>query len=214
MNIRQRGWPVATGAALGLQTGDVLLCSGKGLSSDIIRWFTGSHWTHVGVIVELDGVEEPLVLESNRGPESADLFEGQPLTGITLVPLSRKLADYHGDVMVRRRDGAPLCPRRRRLARRLVQRLYRRPYRHYLWRQLLDLLPHTRRRDYSALFCSELVAEFYRRLGWLPADLRTGAVVPADFAEDRLALVDGFLHPPVWLKRDSGKNSWLTVAGR
>ena len=205
-----------------LQTGDLLLFSGNGLSSEVIRWFTGSSWTHVGVIVRLDEIDEPLLLESNLGPESVDLFSGEALAGVSLVPLARKLADYDGDIILRRREGDPLCPRQRRLVRRLVRRLYRRPYRNYLWRQVIDALPGRHRRDYSAMFCSELVAELYRRLGWLPRETRTGRIFPGHFADASLTLRGGELQQPVWLKsvteqttfHGPEKNSQLAVAGR
>lgn len=204
-----------------LQTGDVLLFSGKGLSSQVIRWFTGNHWTHVGVVVRLDDIGEPLLLESNLTPESVDLFSGKPLSGISLVQIERKLADYQGDIVIRRRQGEPLTPWQKRLLRRLVKRLYRRPYRHYLWRQVIDHLPGVRRRDYSAMFCSELVAELYRRLGWLPQDVRCGGFVPGHFAAPSFALQHGALKPAEWLKRcgEHGvsrgrqKKSDLLVAG-
>ena len=204
-----------------LQSGDVLLFSGKGLSSDVIRWFTGSHWTHVGVVVRLDETDEPLLLESNLTPETVDLFSGAAQPGISLVQIERKLNDYQGEIAIRRRQGEPLTLRQRRLLRRLVKRLYRRPYRHYLWRQVIDHLPGARRRDYSAMFCSELVAELYRRLGWLPPDVRCGRFVPGHFAEPSFALQQGALQPPEWLKRcaerhvSSGrqKKSDLLVAG-
>ncbi|MFN3712638.1 MAG: hypothetical protein ACK4SX_03145 [Alcanivoracaceae bacterium] len=204
-----------------LQTGDLLLFSGRGWSSDVIRWFTGSNWTHVGVIVCLDEAGEPLVFESTLSPESVDLFRGEACSGVTLVPLSRRIADYQGDIVLRRREGAPLGGRQRRLVRRLVQRLYRRPYRHYLWRQLLDAWPGVRR-DYRGMFCSELVAELYRRLGWLPRDIRAGGYVPGHFGQDEFLLQEGALSAPLWLKRDRAmpsvgkheKKSALVVAGR
>jgi hypothetical protein len=204
-----------------LQTGDVLLFSGKGLSSDVIRWFTGSRWTHVGVVVRLDDADEPILLESNLGPESVDLISGEAQAGISLVQIERKLNDYQGEIAIRRRQGEPLTVRQRRLVRRLVKRLHRRPYRNYLWRQVIDRLPGARRRDYSAMFCSELVAELYRRLGWLPQDVRCGRFVPGHFAAESFVLQQGALQPPEWLKRcaedqvSAGrqKKSDLVVAG-
>lgn len=47
-----------------LQTGDLVLFAGKGWLSGIIRLFTRSHWTHVGVVVRLRGWSEPMVLEA------------------------------------------------------------------------------------------------------------------------------------------------------
>ncbi|MCC1496517.1 hypothetical protein [Alcanivorax sp. 1008] len=204
-----------------LQTGDVLLFSGKGLSSEVIRWFTGSYWTHVGVIVRLDELDEPILLESNLGPASVDLISGEAQSGVSLVQVERKLSDYQGEIAIRRRQGEPLTLRQRRLVRRLVKRLYRRPYRHYLWRQVIDRLPGVRRRDYSAMFCSELVAELYRRLGWLPEDVRCGGFFPGHFAAESFVLQQGVLQPPEWLKRCGEyhissarqKKSDLAVAG-
>ncbi|HAJ43214.1 MAG TPA: hypothetical protein DCM00_11255, partial [Alcanivorax sp.] len=88
---------------LSLETGDVLLFSGRGPVSAVIRVFTRSPWSHIGLVVRLPGYPEPLVLEAAGGGDSADLHLGRPVAGVTLVPLARKLANYAGDVAVRRR---------------------------------------------------------------------------------------------------------------
>lgn len=208
--------PLADQLLDSLETGDVLLFSGKGLLSDVIRWYTGSPWTHIGLVVRFEEDVPPLLLEATVGNEAADLLTGKCQSGVTLVSLSSKLRNYPGDIVVRRRQGKPLSERQRRLVRRLVRRLYRRPYRNYLWRLLLDQFPG-RYRD-SGIFCSELVAEFYRRLGWLPADIRTGRVVPGHFAGESLPLQNSVLAPAQWLKGatlgEAEKKSPLMVAAR
>jgi hypothetical protein len=187
---------------LSLETGDVLLFSGRGPVSAVIRVFTRSPWSHIGLVVRLPGYPEPLVLEAAGGGDSADLHLGRPVAGVTLVPLARKLANYAGDVAVRRRLGPPLSEARQRLARRLVARLLHRPYKNYLWCNVRDLLTgFTRPPDRRGWFCSELVAEFYRRLGWLPRDVRVSGFVPGHFGSTRLTLLDGTLLPPQFLKR-------------
>jgi hypothetical protein len=150
-----------------------------------------------------------------------DLISGEARSGVCLVQVERKLIDYQGEIAIRRRQGEPLTLRQHRLLRRMVKRLYRRPYRHYLWRQVIDHLPGVRRRDYSAMFCSELVAELYRRLGWLPEDVRCGGFFPGHFAAESFALQQGALQSPEWLKRagkhhlstGKQKKSDLAVAG-
>jgi hypothetical protein len=52
------------------------------------------------------------------------------------------------------------------------------------------------------MFCSELVAELYRRLDWLPRDIRAGAYVPGHFGRDEFLLQDGALSEPLWRKTD------------
>lgn len=208
--------PLAEEMLDNLDTGDVLLFSGTGLISDIIRWYTGSPWTHIGLVVRFEQDVPPLLLEATVGNEAADLLTGKCQSGVTLVSLNSKLLNYPGQVALRRRQGQPLCERQRRLVRRLVRRLYRRPYRNYLWRLMLDQLPG-RQRD-SGIFCSELVAEFYRRLGWLPADIRAGRIVPGHFAGEALPLQNSSLAPPQWLKGATmaavEKKSALVVAAR
>ena len=51
---------------LSLETGDVLLFSGRGPVSAVIRVFTRSPWSHIGLVVRLPGYPEPLVLEALR----------------------------------------------------------------------------------------------------------------------------------------------------
>ena len=56
---------------LSLETGDVLLFSGRGPVSAVIRVFTRSPWSHIGLVVRLPGYPEPLVLEAAGGGDSA-----------------------------------------------------------------------------------------------------------------------------------------------
>ena len=198
------------------QTGDILLFAGRGLVSSTIRLFTRSRWSHIGMVVCLPGDDRPLVLEAVGASESADLHLGRPVAGVALVPLADKLRDYPGDVVLRRREGAPLCPRRQRLVARLVRRLLHRPYKNFVLCNALDLLSgFTRPPDRRGWFCSELVAEMYRRLGWLPRDIRVAGFVPGDFDSPRLALREGALGEPRVLKAwKSATTSDAPVADR
>ncbi|ASK33135.1 C40 family peptidase [Alloalcanivorax mobilis] len=187
-----------------LDTGDLLLFAGRGVTSAVIRLFTGSRWSHIGMVVRLPGVVEPLVLESTGLSESADLHLGRPVAGVALVPLSRKLQDYPGEVAVRRWQGPPLRPAQRRLVARLVTRLLHRPYKNFVLCNVRDLLSgFTRAPDRRGWFCSELVAECYRRLGWLPRDARVSGFVPGDFDCPGLRLLGGGLSAPQLLKAKS-----------
>jgi hypothetical protein len=48
----------------------------------------------------------------------------------------------------------------------------------------------------GGMFCSELVAEIYRRAGWLPRGFNPARVVPAHFAGERLPLQNVALARP------------------
>ena len=184
-----------------LQTGDLLLFAGCGWTSDLVRLFTRSPWSHVAMVVRLPEHGQPLVLETTAVNESADLHQAEPKAGVVLVPLARKLAGYPGAVALRRRLGAPLDERQQRLLARLIERLRYRPYRNYVRAHLYGFLRGAARPCYSGLFCSELVAELYRRLGWLPRELVSRNLVPGHFASPRLPLADHtHLAEPCWLK--------------
>jgi hypothetical protein len=67
-----------------LRSGDLIFCSGSYLFSGLIQRFTGSVWSHVGVIYRDDALSRVFVLESEAG------------IGVRLAPLSKYLRDYHG----------------------------------------------------------------------------------------------------------------------
>lgn len=186
-----------------LRTGDLLLFSGRGFTSDVIRVFTRSPWSHIGMVLHLPGQPEPLVLESTTLSESPDVTLGHPIAGVALVPLHRKIRDYPGAVAVRRRHGPNLSERQQRMVARMARRLLHRPYKNYVFCNALDVLTgFTRRPDQRGWFCSELVAELYRRLGWLPLDTRPSTLVPGHFGSRHMRLQHGKLGPVEWLKSE------------
>lgn len=182
-----------------LRSGDLLLFAGRGLVSDTVRVFTRSVWSHIGMVVYLPGITGPLVLEATTLSESDDVFRGAPVRGIGLVPFANKISEYPGEIALRQRAGPPLCRQRERRLQRLVCHLRHRPYKNYLYCHVRGWLTGRQRGDYDAMFCSELVAELYRRMGWLEKDIRPRDFVPGSFAEPAFALRDGCLAPPLRL---------------
>lgn len=67
-----------------LQTGDIVFCNGNYLFSKLIRRFTNSIWSHVGVIYKDETLSRVLILESEKA------------FGVRLAPLSKYIKDYHG----------------------------------------------------------------------------------------------------------------------
>lgn len=69
-----------------MASGDVVAFQGKDLGSHLIRFATGSLYSHVGLIVRIEevGVDRVFIAESGTG------------AGVVLMPLSRKLETYHG----------------------------------------------------------------------------------------------------------------------
>ncbi|MZR63718.1 hypothetical protein [Alcanivorax sp. DP30] len=201
-------------SAFTLRTGDILLFSGRGLTSEVIRVFTRSAWSHIGMVVFLPGSAEPLVLESTTLGESEDVRLGKPVAGVSLVSLASKLQDYPGSVVVRRRHGPDLTPRQEKLLQRLLRRLMHRPYKNYLLCNAIDVLTGFQRKpDQRGWFCSELVAELYRRLGWLPRDTRASTLVPGHFGSRYMRLQNGKLGQAHWLKQGPGSQRIRSSVG-
>jgi hypothetical protein len=67
-----------------LRSGDLIFCSGSYVFSGLIQRFTGSVWSHVGIIYRDEHLSRVFILESETG------------IGVRLVPLSKYLHDYHG----------------------------------------------------------------------------------------------------------------------
>lgn len=166
------------------EAGDVVLFSGKGWSSDVVRLFTRSRWSHVAVVLRDPDFPRPLLLEANTQSEVADVRSGQRMPGVSLVPLADKLDAYRGQVAFRRWVGDESVTRRRQKLLSVAHDLVHRPYCNFvaswMWRGLRTAPP--------GMFCSELVAEVYRRAGWLPQHFNPARAVPAHFAGNQLPL--------------------------
>jgi hypothetical protein len=73
-----------------IETGDILICSGKGLFSELIQDFTNSDWSHVGMIIRFDDLDRIMVVESMEG------------VGFRLIPISYYLNAYKGSFVLLR----------------------------------------------------------------------------------------------------------------
>ncbi len=179
-----------------LQTGDIVLFSGHTLAARTVRWWTGSPWSHIGLIVRLPAyADTPLLWEATRASPLADIHSGQVFDGVQLVSLDAKLANYPGVVAVRRLLGLRR-DRRERLCP-LLEAWRAKPYCNLLRKNLQawcwgEEAAHISRGG----FCSELVAEVYKQLQLLPQDKPSIRYMPGDFAPDTsLSLLQGRLSP-------------------
>lgn len=65
-------------------SGDILLCSGKSMFSNLIQLATKSIWSHIAFVIRLDVIDRIMVLESVES------------IGVRSVPLSSYVKDYNG----------------------------------------------------------------------------------------------------------------------
>lgn len=177
-----------------LDTGDIVLFSGKGGISTGIKWITSSVWSHVGMVLRIPEYNLALLWESTTLSSIADLETGKARQGVQLVPLSERLKQYDGEVSIRRLD-IQRTPDQLAALMDFRSEVKGRPYEQNkveLVKSAYDGAFGQNQEDLSSLFCSELVAEAYQRLGLISDQLQSNEFTPADFSE-KSGAIDRFL---------------------
>jgi len=154
-----------------LKTGDIVLFAGKGLISMGLRVGSLCSWSHVAMVVRVTEPDVALLYQSTPVCKAKDFFDGTLKNGVQINVMSDAVNGYNGRVAVRHlsveRSPAMLeglsCFR---------QEVKDRPYEDHIVQMVKAVwdgpLGHVEE-DLSSLFCSELVAEAYQRMGLLPA---------------------------------------------
>lgn len=179
-----------------LNTGDIVLFSGKGFISWLIKKVTQSPWSHIGLVLKSTELDSILLWESTTLNNIPNLENGRVTSGVQLSSLSERIRHYKGTVGIRilehRRTpefiSTILALKDEVRGRKYEQNKIK------LIRSALDLFWWQRnRKDLNSIFCSELVAEAYQRLGLLDAAKVSSEYTPSDFGKPRLQLKDGTL---------------------
>lgn len=168
-----------------LQTGDMVFFSGRGLVSKGIKIATGSEWSHVGLVIRIDVLDLVLIWESTTLSDVNDIVSGEAVRGVQIAPLSRRIATYDGDYAFRRMGIPNKFPNYESTLKQLRRELDNKPYEQstiQLIKSAFEFMDKpTDSEDLSSVFCSELVAEYYQRLGILD-DTPSCLYSPADLA--------------------------------
>lgn len=186
-----------------LATGDIVLFAGTGFTSRLIQRATRCRWSHVAMVVHAPDLDMLALWESTTSSGLEDLRSGRAVRGVQLVPLSDRVRTYDGAIAVRRLEGVNLgrLDERQKLAE-IRGELRGRPYEKSMLELAAAALEGSNggSEDLSSLFCSELVAETYQRLGLLPGGIPSNDYSPADFsAASGMRLLKGALGPEIVL---------------
>lgn len=177
-----------------LKTGDILLFSGKGGVSDGIKFFTLSRYSHVGMVYKfadpLDPQGSVFCWESTTLINLKDADTGKLTKGVQRVELSERLERCFAkgyEISVR--------PLSKALTEDMVKALN--TFRHEvsgrkyetnkieLLKAAYEGIFGENKEDLSSLFCSELVAEAYQKMGLLTEELPSNEYIPKDFSEEK-----------------------------
>lgn len=193
-----------------LHTGDIILFSGKGFISDSIRLFTFSKWSHVGMVLRQPEYNFVLLWESTTLSNLKDIEDGKAKRGVQLVNLRERLGTYDGEVAIRPLQNINIDdnPRLKQALIDFKVEVHNRPFEKY-WFDRFEFLKSTldglgkfteNHEDLSSIFCSELVAETYHRIGLLaepPDGEPSNEYTPKDFSRQLPLLKGATLGPEI-----------------
>ncbi len=194
-----------------LNTGDIVLFSCKdNFLSIAIQLITNSKWSHVGMVLKDHKKDVIYLWESTTLSNIKDIIDNELKKGVQLVLLSERIKYYHGVIAIRQLQGVRLDDGSEEVQEliKLRQEIKNRPYEKHKLELLIAVIDTVGEffkncKDLSSIFCSELVAEAYQRMGLLDGELPSNEYVPKDFSEARkLQLLKGaFLGPEIVLEK-------------
>ncbi len=177
-----------------LKTGDILLFSGKGGISDGIKLFTLSKYSHVGMVYKfedpLDSKGSVFCWESTTLSDIKDADTGKLTQGVQRVELSERLERCFAkgyEISVRRLN-TTLTDTMIKALNQFRHDVSGRPYEKSkieLIKAAYDGIFGENKEDLSSLFCSELVAEAYQKMGLLTEDKPSNEYTPKDFSGEK-----------------------------
>lgn len=184
-------------------TGDLILMAGDDATSNAVRLFTPSTWSHVAVVMKNE--DTAYLLESVRVFDTVSSYRADGVkeynNGVRIVLLKERLEKYHGHAIAVRH----LCYlnlKTQEIVEKHLNEIFQNIQDNYLGlpydSHILDfinmkLMWWTKSRDEdkpcekykNGLFCSSLVAEFFLMAGMMPAHLSQEATCysPESFSD-------------------------------
>lgn len=183
--------------ALGIKPGDIILFSGEGITSNLIKIITVSKYSHVGMVVDCGaGINKELCLFEASGPFS---FINKTIGKTRIIPLDEALNKYKGEAWFRSLRFS-LSQYKTELLNSLVLRYLGKPYEENMlellksaidlpdWMLRIPLLGNLLKKisinkeNRSSLFCSELVSFIFEELNVSELPVSNNELTPKDLS--------------------------------
>ena len=168
-----------------LEPGDLILFSGKKFPSRMIQLGGWTAWSHVGIVIALDGWDTLMILESTTLSKLPDVLSGEQRSGVQMHRLSERLRTYPGSFAYRKLIGERTPDVLQSMIdfhKEFGQHPYEESYLELLRAQYDGPGGHNEE-DLTSLFCSELVAELYQRMGVISDELESNEYTPKNLAK-------------------------------
>jgi hypothetical protein len=173
--------PICESVPMRLEYGDIIMISNSEFYTHIAKLGTMSMWDHIAMVVEVD--------------KELHLFESSP-DGVFTTPLNRRLKFYlKNSTLGVRRLSVGRTPEMKKSLKNFIKEVDGRPYKQN-WMDLVRAWQGSNTsEDLSSIFCSELVAASYQRMGLLSTEISSNNYVPVDFAfnNSKVKLIKGKL---------------------
>ena len=188
-----------------LQTGDLVLFSGSTMVSRFIRFFGRSNWSHIGMVVVDKVYDQVLIYQATPVDNVDDFYSGSAKKGVQINALSDVLKKYDGEVAIRQLTNFERTDEVIRAVTQFRREMKNKPfeedYLEFVKACYDGPLGENSADDLSSLFCSELVAEAYQRMGLLSESIASNEYTPKDFSSaGSLDLLKGALSPEFVIK--------------
>lgn len=175
-----------------IKTGDVIAFSGNSLVSKIIKWKTGSPYSHVGIVLDVNmgGAigQSILFIESTILNNAADLKHLEFIKGVQMHFLSKRLESYDGSAWWLPLQ-EELLPHQTHNIQSWLRQIHNEKVKYDAIQALgagmdfFDWFPGIENeKDFSSLFCSELVTKALQVAGLIDDNINASEQTPADVA--------------------------------
>lgn len=191
-----------------LNTGDLVFFSGKGHISSIIKNFTNSKYSHVGMVLKLDlpllSQEKTFIIESTTLNNQKDIILDEYRKGVQIIPLAQRIEAYDGSVSIYKLN-QPLTVDEERILVGWCLQLHTSKVdyddlielikagidvENMPWYKRILFTPFKRvflsKQNLKKLFCSELVCKALQQVYRVPLTINPSEQVP----EDLLKIID------------------------
>lgn len=184
-----------------LETGDIILFNGNQCMSWLVKCFTESTWSHIGMVIKnpdflinKPGIVQGTYLFMSDSKAELDVDDNITKFGVQLVNLQDYITNYNGTASVRKLYSPNLTiDDKTKLMKSVYNTLYDKPYdfmpldfvnialrANKIKSKCIDILSGTR--DIDEIVCSSVVAYAYTILGILKNDTEWATIAPKYFA--------------------------------
>eukprot|EP01090_Pellita_catalonica_P019077 TRINITY_DN6349_c0_g1_i2.p1 TRINITY_DN6349_c0_g1~~TRINITY_DN6349_c0_g1_i2.p1 ORF type:complete len:194 (+),score=25.97 TRINITY_DN6349_c0_g1_i2:220-801(+) len=158
--------------------------------SDSIKCLTNSPYSHCGIVIKMPDPkssskeEEFFLVEADIGDGKGDHMEkGKSIYGILINKFEDRIRAYHGSILWHASLRNELSAEKKSLLVGLIMELKQKKVQYDLTDGIQMVTGMDQKEDGSSLYCSELIAHVYQKIGVLPESVNSSTMGPWHLAQ-------------------------------